>query len=213
MVKLYTKGGEQIEELLKKSKSQVIDCQIEITESRHAARFIAVRKPKKEANEAVRKLKEAARKRGGTASQKSLTRARWYLLATSISKNTMTARELGRLYAQRWQVEIVFKAWKQANHLEKSLSKKSGYQHLLGIFLAEVLVLALTMHYYAGLRRSGKASTKRLSISKLSQWVSTKIGSVSSLGELFKTQPKERLISTQKRNRKFQLTSMLELLG
>ena len=212
-VKLYTKGGEEIENLLRKSKSKIIDRQIEITESRHEARLVAVGKPKKEADEAVRKLKEAARKAGRTASQKSLTRARWHFLVTSISKDIMTAREIGKLYAQRWQVEIVFKAWKQAGHLEKSLSIKSGYQHMLGIFLAEILVLSLTMHYYASLRQSGKRLAQRLSIIKLSQWVSIRIGKVSRLRELFNKSPEERLVLTEKRERKCQLISMLELLG
>lgn len=212
-VNVYTPSGESLESLLGKAKSNIVDRQVEMTEDRHTSRLIAVRKSKKEAAEARRNLKAAAKKAGKTVSKKTLTRAEWYLLATSIPKEKMSARDLGKLYAQRWQIEIVFKAWKQSNNLEKSLSNKSNYQHILGIFLAEVLVLALTMYHYAHLRRKGGETSNRISIGKLGQWVSSKIGSSKKIDRLLREKPTLRLITTEKRERKFQLISMLEVLG
>ena len=142
-----------------------------------------------------------------------MTRARWYLLATSVSKEKMTARELGRLYAQRWQIEIIFKAWKQAHHLEKSLSRRSNYQHLLGIFLSETLILALSMYHYARIRARGRQKTRRTSIMKLFDWLSSALQYSTSLGKLFRMKPSDRHVTTQPRKRKFQPISMLEILG
>ena len=175
--------------------------------------MIAVAKPKKEADEAVRQLRQKAHKLSKTPNRKSLIRCRWYLLATSIPKKKMTSRELGKLYAQRWQVEIIFKAWKQSNHLEQSLSRKSGYQHLLGVFLSEVLLLSLSMHHYAKLRRKKRPRSNSLSIMKLFDWLDTQLTSATDFRCLLKPSPKIRLVSTQSRQRKFQLISMLELLG
>jgi len=211
-INIYINESEEIEKLLKHSKSGLIDREVELTNERKAARLIAVKKKPCEANKAVRELRAAARKIGKNPSQKAILRAQWHILVTSISKKCMTAGEISRLYAQRWQIEIVFKAWKQSGKLEQALSNKSSYQLLLGIFLADVLRLALTMRYYSRQRRKSPGSA-RLSISKLSDWISTKISSSRSLSCLLKIHVPTRLTSTQKRKRKFQLISMLDLLG
>jgi hypothetical protein len=211
-VNIFTNKDNTLESLLKSSKSGLIDRQIKLTEEHASARLIAVRKTKQHAEKSVRELKQEFKKKGKTPSQKAIQRVQWHLLVTSVSKEKMTGQELGRLYGQRWQIEIIFKAWKQSGNLSRSLSKKSGYQHMLGIFLAEVFRLALIMQSYARLRRKSSNSA-RLSISKLSDWISTQIGNAQSISSLLKNLPPFRLISTQKRTRKSQLMSMLELLG
>ena len=75
------------------------------------------------------------------------------------------------------------------------------------------MVLALTMYHYAHLRRKGGETSNRISIGKLGQWVSSKIGSSKKIDRLLREKPTLRLITTEKRERKFQLISMLEVLG
>ena len=172
-----------------------------------------MRSPWKEGDEAVRKLKKVAKQKKTTPSKQSLIRARWYLLATSVSKEKMAARELGRLYAQRWQIEIIFKAWKQAHHLEKSLSRRSNYQHLLGIFMSEVFILSVSMHHYAQIRCKEGTKAGRVSIMKLFDWLNSILKQATNLRDLLHKKPSSRHITTQSRKRQFQLVSMLELLG
>ncbi len=202
-----------IEDILEKSKSGFVDRNVQLTDSKKLVRLIAVRMNEKAANEAVRKLKLSAAENGRKVSKKALIRARWHILVTSVSKDTMTAKDLGNLYAQRWQIEMIFKAWKQSNKLTHALSKRSNYQHLLGIFLSEVFKLVITLRHYAFLRVSNLANSSRLSIAKLSDWLSSKIGSAKIIDDLFEVRNPSRLLLTQKRTRKFQLISMFELLG
>jgi len=212
-VNVFSQSEVKLEELLKNSKSAIIDRKMEMTRSGFNFRVIAIRKHKADGDKAVRDLKEKFKKLGKTPTQKALTRARWYLLATSVSKDRMTAKELSRLYAQRWQIEIVFKAWKQASHLVESLSQRSNYQHLLGIFLSEVFMLAVTMHHYVKLRVGDRQGARRLSIMKLFEWVGTKLGSSKTLRKIFTSKPSQNLISTQSRKRESQISNMLDLLG
>ena len=205
--------GQTLESILEKSKSAIVERRMQMTEELHDFRLIAIRKPKEEGDEAVRKLKKAARQKGTTASKKPLIRAGWHLLPTSVSKEKMTARELGRLYAQRWQIEIIFKAWKQAHQLEQSLSRRSNYQHLLGIFMSEVLILSVSMHHYARMRFRGGGKAKRTSIMKIFDWLNSTLKYATHLTDILRKKPSERHVKTQSRKRKFQLISMLELLG
>lgn len=208
-----THNQEPLEDWLERSTEHVIETQVELTDSKKRARIIAVRKSEEVANESVRKLKELARKKGKQPSRKALVRARWHLLVTSVPEEMMSAKDLCRLYAQRWQIEIIFKSWKQAGHLERSLAKKSSYKHLLGIFLIEVLKLVIIMHSYQQLRKISVKWRERLSISKLSEWITKRIQRATKLTHIGNATPNPTHILTQKRARNFQLMSLLELLG
>ena len=211
---IFTHDGRKIEELMEQSKSGIIERQMYLTKEKKLARVIAVRKSRKKATEAVRLLKESYRKKGKIPSKQKLERARWHILASSVDKEVMSALELTKLYSQRWQIEIVFKAWKRSSNLQRSLSHKSSKQHLLGLFLAEVLRLAIALRCYSLSRLTfPRDKVGRLSVMKLFEWVSTKLSGVKNFKNLLSQKLTVQHVLTQKRRRKSQLLIMLELLG
>ena len=211
---IFTEDGHKIEQVMSQSKSGVIERQMYLTKEGKQARILAVKKSPEKANEAIRQLKESYKKNGKTPSKEKLERARWHLLATSVSQEVMTAQELTKLYSQRWQIEIIFKAWKGSTNLERSLNRKSSYQHLLGLFLAEVLRLSVGLCCFFKTRLElDKDTVARLSIMKLFDWISTRLNGSKSFKRLISGKFTKKHVLTQKRKRKSQLLMMLELLG
>lgn len=212
-VKAYTESGVALETILKRAKSNIVDRQMLLTDKQKPARLIAVRKSKEQADQAVAKLREEATKKGNTPDKAALERARWHILVSSVNKATMSARDLGKLYAQRWQIEIIFKAWKQSSQLGKSLKKRSSYQHLLGIFLSEVFRLTLSLCCYSRLLASRLPDMECLSIYKLNCWLTMRINKSANLTKITWKLPKSRHISGQKKSDKSQVYKLLELLS
>lgn len=213
-VEIYTDEGRKIEDLMKRSKSGLIDREMQLTDQGKVARVVAVKKSQQKADESLRELKEEYRKKGKTPPKRRIIRAQWHIIATSVEKKIITLQKLTKLYAQRWQIEITFKAWKQSSNMQKSLSHKSSYAHLIGMFLVEVLRLSLALKiYFYARKRLSDDKVGMLSLMKLFDYLSTKINSAKSLRNLVSNILCEKHIFTQKRRRKPQLHILLECLG
>lgn len=212
-VKISFNKDQEIETLLETTTSDIVDRQVTLTDSHFPARVTAIRKSEQQAQKDVRSLKEQYLKKGKQPSKKALIRARWHILVSSIPQEIMTPQDLGKLYSQRWQIEIIFKAWKQSSNLEKALNKKSNVQHMLGIFLVDVFRLHLAMLFYQVLRISKQIDIGRLSIAKLCDWISTSMSSAKTYRDLMSQNLNITHIYTQTRKRNSQINSMLELLG
>jgi Transposase DDE domain len=115
------------------------------TRDQVAARLIAVRMPEAIVNERRRQAHAVAKKRGYTPSQAHLTLLGWNLFVTNVPGMIWSPQTVGRAYALRWQVELVFKAWKSGLHLATltSTAKHSTLCYLYGRMLLIVLTFAL----------------------------------------------------------------------
>jgi hypothetical protein len=115
------------------------------TREQVAARLIAVRMPEAIVNERRRQARAVAKKRGYTPSQAHLTLLGWNLFVTNVPDTVWPPQMVGRAYAFRWQVELVFKAWKSGLHLATltSTAKHSTLCYLSGRMLLIVLTFAL----------------------------------------------------------------------
>jgi len=65
------------------------------------------------AQERRRKAKQAAKKRGKTCSQRVLDRLDWVFFMTNAPAGWLTTEQISIVYRVRWQIEILFKVWKQ----------------------------------------------------------------------------------------------------
>lgn len=105
------------------------------------ARLIAVRVPPAVAAARRRRLRRAAQERGSTVSSERLALAAWTLLLTNIPPEQLTITEAQVVAACRWQIELLFKLWKQQGRLAESRSAKPWrqltevYAKLLGLLL------------------------------------------------------------------------------
>jgi Transposase DDE domain len=110
-----------------------------------AARLIAVRMPEAIVNDRRRRARAAAKKRGYTPSQAHLMLLAWNLFITNVPATVWPPKTVGIVYSLRWQVELVFKAWKSGLHLATltSTTKHSTLCYLYGRMLLIVLTFAL----------------------------------------------------------------------
>jgi hypothetical protein len=81
-------------------------------------RLVAVRVPAKVAALRRARLVEHARSKGEPVSQQALTLADWTVLVTNVGPDVLRAAEALLLLAVRWQIELLFKLWKQHGPLD-----------------------------------------------------------------------------------------------
>ena len=79
-------------------------------------RLLAVRVPPGVAEERRRKLRERAKARGGTPTQKELALCEWTVYVTNAPPELLSMEGALVLARLRWQIELVFKLWK--SHLK-----------------------------------------------------------------------------------------------
>ena len=142
---IHDLSANKLEDILKKTKGDKVELMVTLGESGHQARLIAVRASPQVTSKRRRERREKARQLGKTASKDMLIRDGWYILATNVGENLMSAANLFKLYAIRWQIEITFRAWKQSGDLVSALARKSNAVHLQALMLASILLLILTM--------------------------------------------------------------------
>jgi Transposase DDE domain len=87
-------------------------------------RLLAVRVPPEVANQRRRAVKASARKHGHTATAESLAWADWTLLVTNAPADRLSLPEALVLLRARWQLELLFKLWKQHGKIDESRSTK-----------------------------------------------------------------------------------------
>jgi len=87
-------------------------------------RLLAVRVPPAVATGRRRAVKAAARKHGRTATAESLSWADWTLLVTNAPAALLSLTEALVLLRARWQLELLFKLWKQHGKIDESRSTK-----------------------------------------------------------------------------------------
>jgi hypothetical protein len=105
------------------------------------ARLLMQRVPEAVANERRRKLNESCTKKGRHPSQRSLALCDWTLLVTNVPADRLSLEEAMALYGARWQVELLFKLWKQHAGLATSVSQQPW--RLLCEVYAKLLVVLL----------------------------------------------------------------------
>jgi DDE family transposase len=112
---------------------------------RVAARLIAVRMPEAIVNERRRQARAVAKKRGYTPSRAHLTLLAWNLFITNVPATVWPPQTVALAYSLRWQVELVFKAWKSHLHLATltTTTKQSTLCYLYGRMLLIVVTFAL----------------------------------------------------------------------
>lgn len=116
------------------------------------ARIVARRVPKQVAAERVRRLKDKARKKCQPLTQRSLEMAGWNVYATNAPADRLSPSEGHALMRLRWQIELLFKLWKNEGHLDQSRSQNPWrilceiYAKLIGLVMQHWVLLACCWH-------------------------------------------------------------------
>jgi hypothetical protein len=89
------------------------------------ARLLAWRVPQSVADGRRRQLRRQARQKGQAVSRARLALADWTILITNLPPDQLRPDEALVLARARWQIELLFKLWKQHGHLAVSRSQQS----------------------------------------------------------------------------------------
>src|SRR5215475_4338776 len=127
-------------------------------------RLIAVRMPEAIVNERRRQAHAAAKKAGYTPSQVHLTLLAWNLFITNVPATVWSPTTGAVAYSLRWQVELVFRAWKSGVHLA-TLTTPTKYSTLCYLY-GRMLLILLTSALSSPLRVSVWQQHRELSLFK-----------------------------------------------
>ena len=130
-------------------------------------RLIAVRMPEAIVNERRRRAHTAAKKAGDTPSQAYLSLLAWNLFITNVPATVWTPKTVAIAYSLRWQVELVFRAWKSGLQVA-TLTTTTKYSTLCYLY-GRLLLVLLTSALSSPLRVSVWQQHRELSLFKLAR--------------------------------------------
>ena len=124
---LYTEssGAIDLEQLLTGIESEVIDLPARLgSKVQLPVRIVARRVPDKVQKKRLRRLKDKARKNCRPLSTRAIFLSGWDVYATNLPVTKLSAEEGFALMRIRWQVELLFKLWKDEGQIDESRSHK-----------------------------------------------------------------------------------------
>jgi hypothetical protein len=141
---VYDQEGNKYDlvEFLKRQSSDKIDQHILLgAKDKLPCRLLAVRVPQEVANQRRRKIRENARKKGRTPSKRQLALADWTIVATNVEEEKMSVKEAMVILGVRWQIELLFKLWKNEGHIDSWRSENPW--RILSEFYAKLIVMVI----------------------------------------------------------------------
>jgi hypothetical protein len=124
------------------------------TAKRLDCRLIAVRLPQQVAQQRLRKLKKALKKKGRTLSERQRVLCQWLVLITNLPADQFTIEDISVLYRVRWQVELLFKRWKSL----VGLSRSRGHRAYRVLCETYAKLLGCLVQHWGSLLRGGPLS-------------------------------------------------------
>jgi hypothetical protein len=125
-----------------------LDIQVQIgVKQQIPCRLLVVRVPEQEANERLRRLHKEARKKGRTASAEQEAWCAWTVFVTNVPTEMLTLNEALVLMRLRWQIELIFKLWKEHGKVDESRGKRDArilteiYAKFVGMLIQHWLLL------------------------------------------------------------------------
>jgi hypothetical protein len=109
-------------------------------------RLIAYRLPASVVNARRRSARATAKKKGYTPSKAHLALLAWNLFVTNVPATIWATETIGYVYPLRWQIELIFKAWKSHLHLAAlpTTTETPTLCYLYGRMLLVVITFALS---------------------------------------------------------------------
>lgn len=124
------------------------DGYVTLTAQGLTCRLVAQRVPARVVAQRRARLHRTAKRRGKPVSQEALALSAWTIVVTNLPPDRLTATQAIMLLRLRWQLELLFKLWKQHAQLETSRSQQPHrilceiYAKLLGLLIQHALLLA-----------------------------------------------------------------------
>jgi IS4 transposase len=200
-----------LDDTLRTTNAYRLDLEMYVGEVQHRCRLIAVRAAPDVAAQRRRERKKQAEVHGKQISKETLIRCDWHLILTNVRMEAMSAQNLFKLYAVRWNIEIGFRAWKQSGHLAKAMARRSNIFHLQVLMLAGFLLLIMLLKITRLLQ--GSHRDLDLSIEKIADHLGSFILRMTSLSALEHYNPDPRHVKMDRRNRANLRETAIKALG
>ena len=150
--KLYRLDGTELDvsALLRSEPGGRIDSPA-LVGSRHRlpVRLLSEKVSRKVSDERRRRLKAEAAKKGRTISKDRLERCDWTILITNACPQTLDLEEALALARARWQIELLFKLWKERGGIDKWRSE-NPWRILCEVYAKLIAMLILHWTLLAG---------------------------------------------------------------
>jgi hypothetical protein len=153
---LFDEEGNRIELLHMLREADAVDVDIPVqmgSDYRLKVRLLAVKVPQEVADARRRKMRRGAKVRGQVVSKRSMALADWTILVTNTPKEKLSVAEALVMTRARWQIELLFKLWKQHGRIDEWCSKKPWrilcevYAKLIAVVIQHWLALAGVWRY------------------------------------------------------------------
>lgn len=197
-------SGKTLERLLQSHCGNIIDLPVKAGEAEKGCRLVAIRASGVIARKRRKQRRKEARAKGVEPDAMGLIRDGWHLMLTNLPDADFSPNLLREIYRARWGVEIQFRAWKQANNLDKALNRKSGEHHLMAILLTAMINHLVGMRMARVLSR--KKAVEELSYEKLYDALAIHHQAAKRWEELLTFAPIMKHVERDKRKRKSPVT-------
>lgn len=131
-------------DFLAQQTADVVDIPVEVSAQQLACRLIAVRVPQKVSQQRRTRTKSEAKRRLQTPKAKTLALCDWTIVVTNLSSEQVSVQEILILLRLRWQIELLFKLWKQTLSVDEWRSQ-NPWQILTEVYTK--LLIALIQHW------------------------------------------------------------------
>lgn len=198
-------SGQTLERLLQSHCGNVIDLPVKAGEVEKGCRLVAIRASGVVSRKRRKQRRKEAKAKGVEPDATGLIRDGWHLMLTNLPAAAFAPNQLRAIYRARWGVEIQFRAWKQANNLDKALKRKSGEHHLMAILLTAMI------NHLVGMRMarvlSKNKAVEELSYEKLYDALALHHQAAKRWEELLTFAPFMKHVERDKRKRKSPVTA------
>ncbi|NJK98152.1 MAG: IS4 family transposase [Bacteroidales bacterium] len=109
----------EIESRMKQNGIFIFEKNVWLTEKKYPCRLVIEIVPENTKQERIRKTSKEARKKGRSISKEKKARMGLNLFLTNCLSSMLSASQLRKIYGIRWQIELIFKAWKQNSQFHK----------------------------------------------------------------------------------------------
>jgi hypothetical protein len=149
-VTVWNGAGQQVDvlELLPPAEQETLDVPVSLGASKQvSARLIARKMSQEGVTRRRERLKEAAHKQGKPISPRQWELACWVIVLTNVPRSLLSADEALALLRARWQVELLWKLWKDLGQVDAWQTANPArilcelYAKLLGMLVQHWLLL------------------------------------------------------------------------
>lgn len=140
---LYSLAGQRYDllELLAEQDHNLVDLAVQLgVKQRLNCRLLARRLSEQEADKRLRQLERTAKRKGRPLSGLTRALSEWELLVTNVEVEQLSVSEAFVLRRVRWQIELLFKLWKQHGKLDES-RRQQGPRVLIELYAKFIALL------------------------------------------------------------------------